>query len=131
MARLTKIHCQHPHRGRDATWRKLPRAAQDVQEQQGRRICLVRWSGHDEILPSVGSRLPLRPITWIVSSGKGHLNPSPARHQTARPDPACIRGKVEACTRSPDLIGLVLSWVGISHLGLGAAATPPYRCYHD
>jgi hypothetical protein len=79
-------------RGRAATWRKLPRAARDVQEQRGGRICLVRRSGHDEIFPSVASGLPWRPITWIMSSGKGHMNPLLTRRQTTRLDPAGIRG---------------------------------------
>jgi hypothetical protein len=118
-------------RGRAATWRKLPRAAQDVQEQRGGRIRLVRRSGHDEIFPGVGSGLPKRPITWIMSNGKGHTNPLPARHRTARPVPAGIRGKVESCTKSSDLTVPAWSWVGRSHLGTGAAATSSYRGYHD
>jgi hypothetical protein len=89
-------------RARAATRRKQPRAAQDVQEQQGGRICPVRRSGHDEIFLSVGSGLPRRPITWIMYSDKGHSNLSLARHRTARPDPSGIRGKVETCTRSLD-----------------------------
>jgi hypothetical protein len=42
---------QGPPRGRAAMWRKLPRAARDMQDQQGERICLVRRLGHDEIFP--------------------------------------------------------------------------------
>jgi hypothetical protein len=47
-----------------------------MQEQRGRQICPVRQSGHHEIFPGVGSRLPGRPISWILNSGKGRTNPS-------------------------------------------------------
>jgi hypothetical protein len=84
-------------------WRKRPRVARDMQEQQGGQICVVRQLGHDEIFPGVGSGLPRRPITWIMNNDEGQANPSPIRHRTVRPDPAGIRGKVGAFTRSLDL----------------------------
>jgi hypothetical protein len=126
----TTIHWPPP-RGWAATWRELSRAAQEVQEQRGTRICPVKRLGNDEIFPNVGSGLLRRPITWMLNSGQGHVNPSPARHRTTRPDPTSIREKVEACTRSPNLMGLACSWVWRSHLRIGAAAMPPYEGYHD
>jgi hypothetical protein len=48
-----------------------PHIIRDVQEPQGGQIYAVRWSGHDEIFPGMGSGLPQRSITWITNSGKG------------------------------------------------------------
>jgi hypothetical protein len=90
-------------------WHKQPRATRAMQEQQGRRICLVRWPGHDEIFHGVGSGLPRRPITWIMNNGKEYTNPLPTRYRTTRPDLVGIRGKVESCTRSPNPTRLVQS----------------------
>jgi hypothetical protein len=94
-------------------------------------ICPIRRSGNDEIFPGVPGEQPRRSITWIPNRGQGHMNPSPVRHQTTRPDPPSIRGKVEASKGSPDLTWLACSWVGRSRLGMEAEATRPYGGYCD